>query len=64
MDELLFHLCSMSDSLNNTLPAEEHLFETQSNFSFPLPEHVYCSDSEVIILLLHSTHIIHATLYT
>lgn len=62
MDELLFHLCTMSESLHNTLPAKENLIETQSNFSIPLPGHVYYSDSEVIILLLHCTHIIHNAL--
>lgn len=62
MDELLFHLCTMSDSLHNTLPAKENLIETQSNSSFPLSDHVYYSDSEVIILLLHCTHIIHTAL--
>ncbi|XP_039523028.1 polycystic kidney disease 1 like 1 [Pimephales promelas] len=41
MDELLFHLCTMTDSLHNTLPAKEH-------FSFPLSDHVYYSDSESI----------------
>jgi len=55
MDELLFHLCTMTDSLHNTLPAKEH-------FSFPLSDHVYYSDSEVIILLLQCTHIIHTAL--
>ncbi|XP_042607838.1 polycystic kidney disease 1 like 1 [Cyprinus carpio] len=49
MDELLFHLCTMSDSLHNTLPAKENLFETQSNFSVPLSGHVYSSDSESVI---------------
>ncbi|XDV47361.1 hypothetical protein PO909_017021 [Leuciscus waleckii] len=63
MDELLFHLCTMSDSLYNTLPAKENLIETQSNISFPLSDHIYYSDSEVIILLLHCTHIIHTALY-
>ncbi|XP_056110015.1 polycystic kidney disease 1 like 1 [Rhinichthys klamathensis goyatoka] len=48
MDELLFHLCTMSDSLHNTLPAKENLIEAQSNFSFPLSDHVYYSDSESI----------------
>lgn len=34
MDELMFHLCTMSDNL----PAKENLFEIQSNFSIPLSE--------------------------
>ncbi len=63
MDELLFHLCTMSDSLHNTLPAKENLFETQSNFSVPLSGHVYSSDSEVIVSLLHRTQIIQVVLY-
>ncbi|XP_067290401.1 polycystin-1-like protein 1 [Pseudorasbora parva] len=48
MDELWFHLCTMSDSLQNTPPAKENLLEIQSNFSFPFSEHVYCSDSESV----------------
>ncbi|XP_077100644.1 polycystin-1-like protein 1 isoform X2 [Siphateles boraxobius] len=48
MDELLFHLCTLSDSLHNTLPVKENLIETQSNFSFPRSDHVFYSDSESI----------------
>lgn len=62
MDELLFHLCTMSDSLHNTLPAKENLFEIQSHFSVPLSGHVYSSDSEVIVSLLHRIQIIQAVL--
>ncbi len=53
----------MSDSLHNTLPAKENLFETQSNFSVPLSGRVYSSDSEVIVSLLHKIQIIQAVLY-
>ncbi|XP_059380022.1 polycystin-1-like protein 1 [Carassius carassius] len=49
MEELLFHLYTMSDSLHNTLPAKENLFETQTNFSVPLSGHVYSSDSESVL---------------
>lgn len=48
MDELLFHLHSMSDKVN-TLSAKEVVYETQSNFSFPISQHDPDSDSEVII---------------
>ncbi|XP_056594831.1 polycystic kidney disease 1 like 1 isoform X1 [Triplophysa dalaica] len=48
MDELLFHLRSMSENVN-TLPAKENVFETQSTFSFPNSQHHHSSDSEVII---------------
>ncbi|KAI7792791.1 putative polycystic kidney disease protein 1-like 1 [Triplophysa rosa] len=44
MDELLFHLCSMSENVN-TLPAKENVFETQSTFSFPNSRHDPGSDS-------------------
>ncbi|XP_051538185.1 polycystic kidney disease 1 like 1 [Myxocyprinus asiaticus] len=46
MDELLFHLSAMSDSLHNTLPVKENLFETQSNFSFLISQHGHSSDYE------------------
>ncbi|XP_050953668.1 polycystic kidney disease 1 like 1 isoform X2 [Labeo rohita] len=49
MDELLFHLCTMSDSLLNNLPAKETVSETQSNFSLPLSGRVYSPDSESAI---------------
>ncbi|XP_043083010.1 polycystic kidney disease 1 like 1 [Puntigrus tetrazona] len=49
MDELLFHLCTMSDSLPKTLPAKENLLETQSNFSVTLSEHIHSSESEGVI---------------
>ncbi|XP_073686658.1 polycystin-1-like protein 1 [Garra rufa] len=49
MDELLFHLCTMSDSLHSTLPAKENIFETQSNFSLPVSGSVYSPDSESVI---------------
>ncbi|XP_056306085.1 polycystic kidney disease 1 like 1 [Danio aesculapii] len=42
MDELMFHLCTMSDNL----PAKENLFEIQSNFSIPLSDVHDGSDSE------------------
>ncbi len=53
----------MSDSLHNTLPARENLFETQSNFSVPLSGRVYSSDTEVIVSLLHRIQIIQVVLY-
>nr|XP_055037858.1 LOW QUALITY PROTEIN: polycystic kidney disease 1 like 1 [Misgurnus anguillicaudatus] len=43
MDELLFHLCAMSDSL--TLQAKQNVYETQSNFSFPISQHDCGSES-------------------
>ncbi|XP_073796725.1 polycystin-1-like protein 1 isoform X2 [Danio rerio] len=44
MDELIFHLCTMSDNL----PAKENLFEIQSNFSISLSDVHDGSDSECV----------------